>query len=357
MAQEDQDKTEQPTPYRLEEARKRGEVARSPEVTATVVMVAFALAVLAGGANVVRAIGDAVVSTFGLAGGKPTLSVGLLTWFDHAWSPVWQALMPLLLAVIVAAVAGNLLQTGPLFSSHPITPDPKRLNPVSGFKKLFSRRTLWELGKVLLKVGLLSLLGMVVLSQAAELIGLAAMGLPARLPDQLMSGFARTSLYVLGLLALIAVLDWLFVRRDFTRKLRMSRRELRDEHKRRDGDPEIKSKQKKLQRELLRKVRALARVGDADVVLTNPTHVAVALQYRPRSMKAPVVLAKGAGFLADRIRKVARRKGVPLRASPALARALYRDCQLDAPVPVQHFAELAPLYRDLIEGLRARGLA
>jgi flagellar biosynthetic protein FlhB len=153
-------------------------------------------------------------------------------------------------------------------------------------------------------------------------------------------------------LVLIAILDWLFVRRDFTRKLRMSRRELRDEHKRRDGDPEIKSKQKKLIRDLLRKARAVPKVGEADFVLTNPTHYAVAMQYRPATMRAPIVLAKGAGFLAARIRDVAGRHGVPLVRSPELARALYRDVDVDAPVPEALYGQLAPIYRRMFGRIR-----
>jgi flagellar biosynthetic protein FlhB len=129
------------------------------------------------------------------------------------------------------------------------------------------------------------------------------------------------------------------------RTMRTSRRELRDEVKRRDGDPEVKARQKRAIRELLKKARSVMKAADADVILTNPTHVAVAIQYRPATMRAPIVLAKGAGFMSQRIRDVATRHGVPILRSPALARALYKEVDIDAPVPEALYAKLSPVYR------------
>lgn len=345
MAQEDQDKTEQPTPYRLEEARKRGEVAKSPELVGAALMLVFAATVLATGAGIARAFADATRATIALAGARPSVSGGLLSWLGETYAPVGQAMTPLLLALLVTAVAGNVLQTGAIFSTRPITPDFKRLNPAQAFKKIFSMKSLWEIFKLGLKIGLLAVVALFVVARALDFAGGIALGLPAKLPAMLMDAFWNASLYVLLIVVGVALLDWLFVRRDFTRRMRMSRRELRDEHKRRDGDPEIKSKQKRLSRELLRKARAVPKVGEADFVLTNPTHYAVALKYRPRTMRAPIVLAKGAGFLAARIREVAVRNGVPIVRAPALTRALYRDVDVDGPVPEALYGDLAPHYR------------
>ena len=348
MASEDQDKTEQPTPFRLEEARKRGEVAKSPELVGAAVMIGFAATVAITAGGIADAAADATRATLQLAGARPQVSAAMWPWLGETWAPLGQALTPTLLALMVVAVAANFVQTGPVFSSHPVTPDFKRLNPVTAFKRLFSLRSLWELGKMCVKFLLLGGMCALVARQALELVGGIALGLPVRLGQVLQSAFVTTSLYVLGILGLAAILDWLFVRRDFTRKMRMSRRELRDEHKRRDGDPEVKNKQKRLIRDLLKKTRAVPRVGDADVVLLNPTHIAVALQYRPKTMRAPIVLAKGAGFLAERIRAVAARNGVPVQRSPQLARALYRDVEIDAPVPEALYGQLAPIYRRLL---------
>jgi flagellar biosynthetic protein FlhB len=352
MAAEDQDKTEQPTPYRLEEARKRGEVAKSADVNGTAVMIVFAATLAETGGWVMREVAQATRATLLLAGGKPMPGPALTAWLGETWFPALQALTPLALALIVIAVVANVLQTGPIFSFHPVAPDFKRMNPANTFKRLFSMRTLWELGKMVLKLGLVATLGYIVFGWMPEGVATAAAANPLRLPELAQTAFVRTSLYVLAVLGLVSLLDLLMVRRDHLRKMRMSRRELRDEVKRRDGDPEVKSKQKRLIRELLRKARSVNRAGEADVILTNPTHVAVALQYRPATMRAPVVLAKGAGFLARRIREVGATRNVPTLRSPALARALYREVEIDAPVPEALYARLAPVYRWLFAGRR-----
>jgi flagellar biosynthetic protein FlhB len=357
MATEDQDKSEQPTPYRLEEARRRGEVAKSAEAVGTAVLIAFAATMAMTAAWVMQSIALATRDTLLLAGGKPALSAGLAMWMNTTWAPVWQSLSPLALALIVVAVIANAAQTGPIFTAHPIKPDFNRLNPAQTFKRLFSMRTLWELGKMLLKMALLAALAYAVFGEMQALTESISASSPQRLPALALAAFGKTSIYVLVILALMAVLDLLMTRREYLRKMRMSRRDLRDEVKRRDGDPEVKSKQKRLIRELLKKARSVPKVAQADIVLTNPTHYAVALQYRPATMRAPIVLAKGTGFMSRRIREIASRHGVPILRQPALTRALYRECELDAPVPEARYAELAPVYRWLFAHRRGEALA
>lgn len=357
MASEDQDKTEDPTSYRLEEARKRGEVSKSVDVTGVAVMVTFAVVFALTAAWIFTAMANATRATLLLPGAAPVFGEGLFVYLGKTWTPVWHALTPLAIALVVVAVLANVLQTGPIFSSHPITPDFKRLNPAQVVKRLFSMRTVWELGKMLLKIVLLGAIAWMVWRGMTGLVESAAGSPPARFAQLADRTFVRVSLYVLPVLALLALVDLLMSRREYMRKMRTSRRELRDEVKRRDGDPEVKAKQKQLIRDLLRKARSVPRAAEADVILTNPTHVAVALRYRPASMRAPVVLAKGAGFLSQRIREVARRNNVPVLRSPALARALYRECAIDGPVPEQWYAQLAPVYRWLLGRQAGQGAA
>lgn len=347
MSQGDQDKTEQPTPFRLEEARKRGEVAKSIEVSGVVMMIVFAAIVALTGAGVARAFAVATRRMIAVSGGVSSLDGAFVGWMSNAYAPVWQALTPLLLGLLVAAVVGHLLQTGPIFTTHPLKPDFKRMNPMQTIKRIFSMRTLWELGKLVVKFLMLGGVCALFVWKASALAEAVALSLPQRVGSLLLSAFAKASVYVLMVLALAALVDLLFVRREYMKKMRMSRRELKDEIKRRDGDPTVKSKQKQQLRELLKKTRALARVQDADVVLTNPTHVAVALRYRPGETLAPVVLAKGAGMLSARIRALAYRHRVPIVRVPALARALNRECEIDDMVPPGLYAELAPVYREL----------
>jgi flagellar biosynthetic protein FlhB len=353
MASEDQDKTEDPSGYRLDEARKRGEVAKSADAVGTAVMIAFAATMTMTAGWVMLSLAQATRSTLSMAGGNPVLGPGLVAWLRETYFPLWQALTPLALALIVVAVLANVGQTGPVFSSHPISPDFKRLNPAQTVKRLFSMRTVWELGKMVLKMILLAVLGYFIFGQMRELVESVAATAPALLPSLALKAFVKVSLYVLLILAVLSVLDMIMTRREFMKRMRTSRRELRDEVKKRDGDPEVKGKQKQLIRELLRKARSVPKAAEADVILTNPTHYAVALQYRPATMRAPIVLTKGAGSMSLRIREVAGRHGVPILRSPALARALYRECDIDKPVPEALYARLAPVYRWLFSRKRA----
>lgn len=347
MAEGDQDKTEQPTPYRLEEARKKGEVAKSADLIGVLGLAAFVVTLLLTASGIVTTLADATRRVIGLAGARPRIGAELTAWLGEAYAGLLQNLMPLLLALVVTAVVSNVLQTGPIFSAHPIKPDFKRMNPANAVKRLFSMKGLWELGKLTVKLSLLAALCYFAIAAASGLVARIASVPSSRLPDMLLDSFWKTSLYVLLVLGLVALADLLFVRKDHMKRMRMSRREMRDETKRRDGDPEVKSKQKRQIRELLKKVRALPKVGDADVVLTNPTEYAVAVQYRPKTMRAPVVLAKGRGFLAGRVRAIAQRAGVPVMRVPPLARALYGECEIDGPVPEALYGQLAPIYRKL----------
>lgn len=347
MAQGDQDKTEKPTPHRLEEARKKGEVAKSQEVTGAVVLVTFAAIAALSAAGAAAAIADATRGMISLAGSRATLNAGFAHAVLETYAPVARALLPLMLGLLVAAVLGNVLQTGPIVTTHPLKPDFKRLNPKQVVKRIFSMRTLWELGKLGFKLGALGGVCGVMVWKGRALAEAAAMTLPQRMGHLVSAAFIKASIYVLAILALAALADLLFTRREFMRKMRMSRREFKDEVKRRDGDPQVKSKQKQAIRDLLRKTNAVGRVADADVVLTNPTHVAVALRYRPGETLAPVVLAKGAGFLCRHIKARAARHGVPVMRVPLLARALYKECEIDGLVPESHYARLGPIYREL----------
>jgi len=353
MASEDQDKTEDPTGYRLEEARKRGEVAKSADAVGTSVMIAFAVSMVMTAGWVMTSLAQASRATLSMSGNHPMLGPGLVVWLRETYFPVFQSLTPLALALVVVAVVANVVQTGPVFSSHPISPDFKRLNPAQTVKRLFSMRTVWELGKMVLKMILLAALGYFIFGQMRELVESVAGSAPALLPTLALKAFTKVSLYVLAILAALSLLDMIMTRREFMKKMRTSRRELRDEVKRRDGDPEVKGKQRQLIREMLRKARSVPKAAEADVILTNPTHYAVAIQYRPATMRAPIVLTKGAGYMSRRIRDVAGRHGVPILRSPALARALYRDCEIDKPVPEAMYAKLAPVYRWLFSRKRA----
>lgn len=348
MSQGEENKTEQPTPFRLEEARKKGQVPRSAELGGVLVLLAFCIAMAVAAPRLVRSTADAVTRCLLLSGNAPPAGTSLVRWLGSTFAPVGQALVPVVLATVVMAVVANLIQTGFVFSSDPIKPDFTRMNPAQALKRLFGLRTLWDMAKLALKVGTIGVLAWCAYRGITATVGAIASASPHRLPAWLGTVLGRVAIWMLVILGLLALLDLVFTRREYLRKLRMSRRDIKDEHKQREGDPDIRAKRRRMLSELLKRSRSIGRVPEADVVMTNPTHVAVALRYRPRTMRAPIVLAKGTDRVAERIRNLATRHGVPMLRSPELARALLRECPIDHPVPDTLFTQLAPVYRWLM---------
>lgn len=339
---QDLDRNEQATPFKLEEARKRGQVARSMEASSLAVLLAALLAsyalmqpaVQAMAALLARGLVAPAGLTVDAAGAARLLSTGLLS--------ALSVLAPLLFAVAVMALLAGLLQSGGLvFSSTPIKPDFTRLNPAQGFKKLFSARLLYEAVKSTLKLAALAGAAWLALSAllpgALRLAGLPAQALLLKVMDT--SGVLMTKLC--AVLLVFMLVDLLFVRWEFMRNLRMSKREIEDEHKNREGDPRIRNRQRDIRMQFLKAAGAVSKVADAQVVITNPTHVAVALRYEHGVTPAPLVLAKGAGLLAQQIRRKANKAGVPIVHSPRLARALYQEVPQDAYVPEQWYPPVA----------------
>lgn len=345
---DEQDKTEKPSPRRLRDAREKGQVAKSPEFASLVALVAFSVAFASSLPAMARATAHAMAASIALAGASPGWGASSFHWLVGQWSPVFDALLAPVFALVVAAVAANVLQTGFVVSFVPIKPDLTRLNPMQGFKRVFSLRTLWDLIRLLIKIAVL--VGVLTLLTRAlwPLVLASGAGAASTVPWLVGRIYGRIAGWLLFALGLVAVLDVLFSRRDFMRKLRMSRRDVRQEHKQQEGDPAIRSKRRRLAREMLSRVASVARVPSADVVVTNPTHVAVALHYRARHMLAPVVVSKGSGWLAARIRKAAARSGVPIVRSPALARSLFRECAIDGSVPAASYAEVGGIYRQVM---------
>lgn len=350
MATDDQQsKTEQPTPFRLQEARERGQVPRSADVSGIVVMIAFSVALAAGSYRVATALAHALARTILMAGNAPVPSMSLASWLQCTFQPAWRAILPIVMAMLVAALVSNLMQTGPVFSTEPLKPDFSRLNPAQGLRRFFSLRIVWELFKLTLKLAMLGGLVWMLAGSIARKVQAVAFTAPSSVGLMLRSTYVQVTTWMLALLALVALFDIWFTRREYIRKLRMSRRDIKDEIKRREGDPDIRQRRRRLMVELLKHSRSISRVPEADILLTNPTHLAVALKYRPKTMRSPVVLSKGSDALAARMRMLASQTGVPCLRSPELARALYRECKIEGAVPQHLYRSLAPIYRWLMK--------
>jgi flagellar biosynthetic protein FlhB len=250
-------------------------------------------------------------------------------------------LLPLLVALPLAAALASIAQTGMVFSFQPLQVDFQRLNPATGFKRVFSARSLFDGLRACVKLALLTGAGSAALyALLPQFHRLSALP-PARFLETALADLASLGWKMAAALAVIAVADVLFTRREFGRKMRMSRRELKDEHRNREGDPRIRARLRELRRELLQRTRSLRNTRDADVVLTNPTHYAVALQYRHGEMEAPRVVAKGAGQLAAAMREIAGRHRIVVVQNPSLARRLFREAAIDAYLPANFHAEVA----------------
>ena len=248
---------------------------------------------------------------------------------------------PFFATIMLTAIVGNVMQTGPVLSFEPIKADFDRINPVNGLKKLFSLRTLFDGARACVKLTLLVWVSYASLKNLAPqfygLSHLSAVGYVLTLLDDL-TGLGLRMALILGL---IALLDALYTRHEFAKKMRMSQRDLKDESKHRDGDPRIRARLRELRREMLKRSLSLRQTRHADVLLTNPTHVAVALRYVRGQMDSPQLIAKGTGQLAAAMRQIAAKHQIPVVRSPTLARKLFHDLEVDRYVSPDLYAEVA----------------
>lgn len=344
MEESELDKSEQATPFKLNRARQKGTVARGMDLgffTALIAFLAFAwLAGSTAAVSLARASGITLLHAGNLGGAPGALPEEIGRLFSAAASPL------LLLAGAIFAVVMffEFLQVGPVFSVEPLKPDFKRINPAQGLKRLFSWRMLVEALKSSVKLAAYGAIGCLVIAGALKNEALAMTD-----AQKLISAIAAISFKLLlfcGLAALFfASVDQIWARREFSKKMRMSRREMKREHKDREGDPRFKQKRKQFHAEFAKMAQSLRNARSADVILTNPTHFAVALRYVAAATDAPVIVSRGAGALAERIRDIAFVHGVQIIENAPLARALYRQGVLDSEIPETFFAPVAELYR------------
>jgi len=350
MADQDEDKdnkTEEPTERKLRKAREKGDVASSKEagnvmaVLSLFAITAFVLpsvsAPLAGVfRNVLESAGQVHVGT-DLSGLR---DLGAVSW--KVLRGVGILLGPLMALMVIGALAGVALQGEVVVASERLKPKWSKISPISGFKRLFSLAAFVEFFKSVTKVLLVGVIaGWVVLNAVGQIWQTQGL-VPEMVTDFIRAEAARMLLITLALVSVIAVADILWKRFDHRRKQRMSMKEIKDEVKETEGDPLIRSKRMNIRRERARQRLAQA-VPRATVVLTNPTHFAVALKYENGVDMAPVCVAKGADLLAARIRELAKENEIPMVENRPLARALHDVAELDRPIPVEHWEAVAAI--------------
>jgi flagellar biosynthetic protein FlhB len=341
MADMDIDRSEEATPFKLQKAREQAQTARSADAVACAVFLAAMMCLAWQGPDTAAALLRLARAALVQAGQADSGGAGLWPLLRELIGRSAGVLLPFLLALPLAAWIGSVAQTGMVFSFEPLHMDFQRVNPATGFKRIFSMRTLFEGARACAK--LLVLCGVALLALIALLPQFHALSaMPsATFLQTMLDDAARLGWKMAAALAAIAAVDVLFTRREFTRRMRMSRRELKDEYKNREGDPRIRGRLRDLRRELLRRSRALQNTRTADVVLTNPTHYAVALRYVHGEMEAPRVVAKGAGQLAAAMREIAARHRIVVVQNPPLTRRLFREVAVEELLPPGFHPEVA----------------
>ena len=334
------DKSEEPTGKRLEESRKKGQIARSKELNTLAVTLTGTVALIIFGAYMGNVLMDIMRGNFSLPREVLMSERSMALYLLASGKEALLAVQPFLLALLIASVAGPIALGGWLFSAEALQPKASRMNPLAGLKRMFSVQALVELIKALAKFLVILAVALVVLSvDQDDLLAIANEPIePAILHSLKVVGWSAFWLSC-GLI-LIAAVDVPFQLWSHKQKLMMTKQEVRDEYKDTEGKPEVKGRIRQLQREMAER-RMMQAVPQADVVITNPTHFAVALKYDPEKGGAPLLLAKGGDFLALKIREIAQEHQVMVLESPALARAVYYSTELDQEIPAGLYLAVA----------------
>jgi len=334
------DRTEEATPRKLQEARRKGRVARSPDLSGALILLGAVLVLKLWGHYPLAALFN---YTRGALGNMNVQTVGpheIYAYFGGGGLYLLRAMMPVIGGLVIIAFLSNVMQTGFVFTGEPLTLKLDRLNPVEGMKRLLSKRGLVRLMASLFKVTVVALVAYYTIRSQfgvyTELSGASVGGIFA---------FVTGCTFVLALrigiaLLALALLDYIYQKWQFKQDMRMTKQEVRDELKRMEGDPLTRDRRRRMQRQIAMQ-RMMHDVPRADVVVTNPTEVAVALRYEARQMAAPTVVAKGKGLLAGRIREIAEEHQIPIVERKPLAQALYRMCDVGDQIPMDLYQAVA----------------
>ena len=353
MADTAQDKTEPATPRRREETRKRGQVARSNDLTAAVSLLGALVVLYVGRESMVGRLQVFLQHCLGSAGDDPASVDAMKTMLIWAGKALTEMVLPLMVVVFVLGLVVSFGQVGVLFTTTPITPSLDKLNPISGLKRMFSARSVVQLVMGLAKMSVLSMVAYLTLNGKLDALAQASL-----MSHWSLTEVAVDMMFTLGLrlalaLLVLAILDLIYQRWKYERDLRMTKEEIKEELRRMEGDPHIKRRRREVQLQIaLQRIRSA--VPKADVVVTNPTSYAIAIRYDQQTMDAPKVTAKGLDFLARRIRELAIEHGVPIVERPPLARALYRTVEIGQEIPAQFYKAVAEILAYVYE-LAGRG--
>lgn len=347
------ERTEAPTPQRLREAKQEGRVARSVELNSAAILLTGAFLLSAFGSSLSNAMQGLMSDAITV---MPTAEVSIgwvRDWFVEEALRIIPPLVGMLLVLMLVGVSVTLAQTGLMWAQKKIGFDFKRVNPLQGLKRIFSAQGVVEMLKALLKLVLVSWVAYSFLrSRIEDLLVLNQMDLPSALSSyvelSLSLAFRVGTAYII-----LAVADYAYQRWEFMRSMRMSKQELKEEFKRTEGDPMLRGRIRQQQRRIAQ-TRMMANVPKANVIITNPTHYAIAIQYDGARMSAPKVLAKGAFEVAQKIVEIAKANNIPVIQNQPLARAMFREVEIDREIPQEFYVAVAEVLA-YVFNLKKRG--
>ena len=341
MAEESfEEKTERPTPRRREEARRKGEVARSRELPSVAVLLSGLITLTLFGSYIYSHIHSIMRESFSLIALTDLNIADFMAFAQEMINLFILAVTPLLATVFVTAILSNIMQVGFVLSGEPIKPKLSKLDPIKGLGRLFSKQSFMELFKSLLKLAIIGAVAyLTVRGEMKNVLLLGEMELNSIIAYILLTIFKIFIRCTLAMIFLV-IIDYVFQKWDFEKRMRMTRKEVKDELKRTEGDPLVKSRIRSIQMQMARK-RMMQAVPQADVVITNPTDLAVALKYDSSVMEAPKLLAKGSGRIAKRIKELAEEHDIPIVENKELAQGLYSSVEIGQEIPPMLYQAVA----------------
>lgn len=337
-----EEKTEEATPKKKADARKKGQVPKSTDLNSAIILLLVVILIMVLGGFIFSSIQEFLQYSLG-KGLNRTITLGnILGIFIEELSFYLKIAFPIMGAVMLVGVLVNIAQVGFIRTLHPLKPDFKKLNPIEGFKRIFSQKSLFDLGKNFLKLIIVAIIAyLFIRDNLQSVLATAQMSIQGVFP--LFKGIVQSLMIRVGIvLFVLAIIDYFYQRYDFKKNLRMTKQEIKDEMKQSEGDPQIKSKMKQKQRQISMN-RMMADVSNSTVVVTNPTHLAIAIQYDESSTGAPVILAKGADYVAEKIRKIAREEEIPIIENKPLARSLYKNVEIGEEIPMELYQAVAEI--------------
>jgi flagellar biosynthetic protein FlhB len=344
MADQFGEKIHEATPHRREEARKKGNVPKSQDLGSALILVIATGGLLFAGQQGLSEIEPYFLEQLGGEAWVVTSADQLANdWLRMLWVLGWST-VPMLTLLMVAAIAANLMQTGIMFLPEKLNPDLERINPLKGFSRLVSWQSAARVGFGLFKILIVMAVAAASLwAQSNDLVEMVAWTVP-EFTSYLMQTILWVSFKIAVALLILAVVDYVFQAWKMSQDLRMTDQEIREEFKQLQGDPQVLGRRKQVQRQLAQS-RIATSVPTADAIITNPTELAVAIKYEPTQMRAPVVVAKGAGTMAQRIRRLALENHIPIVERKELAQALYRDVAVHQEIPADQYNAVAEVLR------------